>query len=81
MFQASDIGFAAYCSDWLESTEGYKRSIRILIARVNKPLKLVIAGFYPMSVESFAKVSFIVFIFMIVRRNRLNLNICVLNKI
>lgn len=57
MFQASDIGLAAYSSDWFDSTEEYKRSIRILISRANKPLEVKVAGYLPISVESFKMVS------------------------
>ena len=50
---------AAYESPWYEASEGFKRSIRIMVVRSMKPFRLTGGKLYVMSLDTFVVVRFV----------------------
>ncbi|XP_047098432.1 odorant receptor 43a-like [Schistocerca piceifrons] len=51
--QAEAVTLAAYSCSWLQASPRFKRALRILMCRAQKPLVLTAAHLYPMSREAF----------------------------
>ncbi|XP_049941208.1 odorant receptor Or2-like [Schistocerca serialis cubense] len=54
--QAEAVTLAAYSCSWLQASPRFKRALRILMCRAQKPLVLTAAHLYPMSREAFVSV-------------------------
>ncbi|XP_049840234.1 odorant receptor Or2-like [Schistocerca gregaria] len=54
--QAEAVTLAAYSCSWLGASPRFKRALRILMCRAQKPLVLTAAHLYPMSREAFVSV-------------------------
>ena len=55
-FQCESMVRAAYDSPWYEASEGFKRSIRIMVVRSMKPFRLTGGKLYVMSLDTFVVV-------------------------
>ncbi|XP_049767956.1 odorant receptor Or2-like [Schistocerca cancellata] len=51
--QAAAVSSAAYSCSWVDASEDFKRVLRILISRVQKPLILTAGHLYPINREAF----------------------------
>nr|WBF90981.1 odorant receptor SameORX [Schistocerca americana] len=51
--QAEAVTLAAYSCSWLKASHRFKRALRILMSRAQKPLVLTAAHLYPMNREAF----------------------------
>nr|WBF91111.1 odorant receptor SameORX [Schistocerca americana] len=51
--QAEAVTLAAYGCSWLEASPRFKRALRILMCRAQKPLVITAAHLYPMSRDTF----------------------------
>lgn len=56
LFQCESMVRAAYESPWYEASEGFKRSIRIMVVRSMKPFRLTGGKLYVMSLDTFVAV-------------------------
>lgn len=56
MFQASNIGFAACYCEWFESSDDFKRSLRILMTKEDVPQEINYAELYKFSVDCLLEV-------------------------
>jgi hypothetical protein len=56
LFQCESMVRAANESPWYEASEGFKRSIRIMVVRSMKPFRLTGGKLYVMSLETFVVV-------------------------
>ncbi|KAI5635724.1 7tm odorant receptor domain-containing protein [Phthorimaea operculella] len=51
--QNQDLAFAVYNSDWIPRSEKFKRSLRLLVERANKPMILMGCKIFPLSLKTF----------------------------
>lgn len=51
--QAEAVSAAAYSCSWVDASERFKRSLRIIISRSQKPLVLTAGHLYPINREAF----------------------------
>jgi hypothetical protein len=58
LFQCESVVRSAYESPWYEASEGFKRSIRIMVVRSMKPFRLTGGKLYIMSLDTFVAVRY-----------------------
>jgi hypothetical protein len=58
LLQCESVVRAAYESPWYEASEGFKRSIRIMVVRSMKPFRLTGGKLYVMSLDTFVAVRY-----------------------
>nr|QJI54825.1 odorant receptor 50 [Plutella xylostella] len=52
-YESAEIGRAVYQCDWIERSESFKRSMRLLVERSKTPIELTALKIFPLSVTTF----------------------------
>ncbi|XP_048489387.1 odorant receptor 2a-like isoform X2 [Plutella xylostella] len=52
-YESAEIGRAVYQCDWIERSDSFKRSMRLLVERSKTPIELTALKIFPLSVTTF----------------------------